>query len=370
MDVILERRHFIWLTCVLLLAFRVSSDAAEQPQLISHFDLASAVGVLGPDSGITFPTDALLLISNGRSSPTSVLYDIHEKKVVQTGTTCAITGKSVWATAAGKILSACSDGLTLYDVEFRQIAKFQIHLDYYTLKDTLLLSPTHEFVAFDPLPRHDTAKVLTTATLTEVRTFPSKPIYVEGLYSSGYLVANDVKGKEGSELSFYGFLNAQPVLLGKSDRECWSYGFGISESELLRPSCGRELGKIMDVATAHVRVAVADTESANFVQTSVSGRRFALGFQGSSKSHVVKQLANPTTYIGALGTCCDDPSDLFRLRVYDQLSGRVVAEFHWKTRRGDAMWERYDNSAVAISPSGEYVAFIHDTAIDIYRLPE
>lgn len=135
-------------------------------------------------------------------------------------------------------------------------------------------------------------------------------------------------------------------------------------------ACGKESGEIVDLATAQAKLNVSEIGSADFAQATISGRRFALGFQEYSKAHVVKKVVNPLTYIEALGTCCDDPSNLFRLQVYDRESGRVVAEFHWKMDKSDPMWERYDNSAVALSPSGEYVAFLHGTAVEVYRIPD
>jgi hypothetical protein len=299
-----------------------------------------------------------------------VLYDVPNKKVARMGTTCALTGRSVWATAEGKLLTACADGLVLYDPQLRQIAKFQVALSYYTLRNTLLLSPTHEFIAFNLLPGQSTLKVLATATLTEFDSFlPPSSALVEDLFEGGYTAAPYVKGREGVELSFYGFRNSQPILLLKTDKTCFANGFGVGKSEFLK-TCGKDKGEIIDVGTARAKLIVSGVESANFAQTTVSGKRFALGFQDYSKAHTVKQFVNPLTYLEALGTCCDDPSNLFRLKVYDQQSGRAVAEFHWKTNKKEPMWERYDNSAVALSPSGAYVAFLHGTDVEIYRIPD
>lgn len=189
------------------------------PNSSRNLTLTPAVGAPGTDSGIAFLTDALLLISNGRPSPTSVLYDIQKEKVTRTGVTCALTGKGVWATAEGKLLSACPDGLVLYDQEFRQIAKFQTHLDYYLLSNTLILSPTHEFVAFDPLPRQGVAKVLSAATLTEVATFPSASSGLVGLYKAGYTIETSLNEKDGMELSFYSFLNSKTDTTNQEQQE-------------------------------------------------------------------------------------------------------------------------------------------------------
>jgi hypothetical protein len=369
----LQRFYFGRLGYFLLLASCVAAAAADQPESVVKLNLTQTVGSFGRDSSIAFLTDELLFISNAPLSPTVVLYDIRKNKLARTGTTCALTGNGLrgnglWATAGGELLAACSDGLILYDLEFRQIAKFQTHLDYYHWRDTLLLSPTHEFVAINPLSRHNSTKVLATANLTEVASFPSQSVGVESLYKSGYTVATYRKGKDGTELSFYPFLNSQPTLLLENSKNCWAGGFGISESDFLN-TCGKEMGEVIETATAHVKLKVAGTKSANFVETSVSGKRFALGFQGYSKAHNIKQLVNPLVYIEALGTCCDDPSNLFRLRVYDQVSGGVVAEFHWKPNEKDPMREKFDNSAVALSPSGEYLAFLHGTAVEVYRIP-
>jgi len=112
-----------------------------------------------------------------------------------------------------------------------------------------------------------------------------------------------------------------------------SWGFGISESEFLRLACGKERGEIIDIITGKVRVEVSDAGQAEFAQAAASGKRFALGFQDYSKAHVVKQLANPLTYLAALGTCCDDPPNLFRLRIFDQESGNLLTEFHMEDKQ-------------------------------------
>ena len=366
----LPRLHFSPFGAFFLLAFAVVGAAGEQPESIAKLDLTRTVGTFGADSGVVFLTDDVLLISNGHSSPISVVYDIPRKEIVRTGRMCGLTGKSVWATPGGMLLSDCYDGLVLYDLEFRQIAKFQTRLDHYTIRNTLSLSPTHELVALSPFPKLGATTVLATATLTEVHSFPSPSVGMLGLYKTGYTVATYAKGMNEVEVSFYPFLGLQPILLIKREKSCWWDTFGISESELLKP-CGQGgKGKVIDVNTAQNTLRIPDIESANFVQTSGSGKRFALGFQEYSKAHTIKQIINPFTYLLALGACCDDPSNLFRLRVYDQGSVGAVAEFHWKTNKNDPMWERYDNSAVALSPSGEYVAFLRGTVVEVYRIQD
>jgi hypothetical protein len=291
------------------------------------------------------------------------------REVGAPGSTCAFTGQDLWGTVQGNILAACQDGLVLYDRMFHQIAKFEVPLTAYTAKETLLFSPTHEFVAVNPLPRRDVARVLETDTLTQVATFPSRPEYVLALFKEGYAVDKQNNEKEGSELTFHQFHSPHSVLLLKRQKNCPADGFGISESEFLKTSCGKDPGGIVDVTTAQTRLTFPAIDSAHFAQTTTSGKRFALGFQGYSIGHTVKQVTNPITYLAALGTCCDDPSNLFRLRIYYQQSGRMIEEFHWKTNRKEPMWERYDNSGVALSPSGEYVAFLRGTAVEIYRIP-
>src|ERR1700680_3841737 len=140
--------------------------AAEQPQVAVKVDLTSTIGTPSQYSSIAFLTDRLLLISNGQSSPTSVLYDIIDRKVIWTGKTCGVTGLKVWGTFSGNVLAACNGGLVLYDQEFRPIAHFSAALKTYDL----LLSPTRRFLAVNPLPERGAAKVLTTDSLAEIAT--------------------------------------------------------------------------------------------------------------------------------------------------------------------------------------------------------
>jgi hypothetical protein len=189
-----------------------------------------------------------------------------------------------WATPGGMLLSACYDGLVLYDLEFRQIAKFQTRLDHYTIRNTLSLSPTHELVALSPFPKLGATTVLATATLTEVHSFPSPSVGMLGLYKTGYTVLTYAKGMNEVEVSFYPFLGLQPILLIKREKDCWWNTFGISESELLKPCGEGGKGKVIDVNTAQNTLRIPDIESVNFVQTNGSGKRFALGFQEYSKA--------------------------------------------------------------------------------------
>lgn len=216
----LLRRYFSGFGVLLIFTLHVPTFAAEQPELIAKLDLTQTVGAFSQDSGIAFLTDDLLLISNAPSSPTLVLYDVPNKKIARTGTTCALSGKSVWATAGGKLLTACADGLVLYDSEFRQIANFQAPLSYYTVTDTLFPSPTREFIAFSPRPRQSAVKVLATTTLIEVDSFSPRSSLLDGdMYEMGYTSATYVKGKDGVEVSFYPFHGSHPVLLLKSKSE-------------------------------------------------------------------------------------------------------------------------------------------------------
>jgi len=210
--------RFRWL----LLGFCAAAMAAEPPQVAAKVDLTSTIGNLCQYSSIAFLTDRLLLISNGPSSSTSVLYDIIDGKVMRTGKTCGVTGLKVWGTFGGNVLAACNDGLVLYDQEFRPIANFSEYLKTYDL----LLSPTRRFLAVNPLPERGAAKVLMTDTLAEIATFPSKSGYIISLSQAGYIVYDSSKGKEGWEISFYPFADSHPQSLVKSNENCGHGGSG------------------------------------------------------------------------------------------------------------------------------------------------
>lgn len=334
--------------------------AVEPPQVVVKVDLTSTIGNLSAYSSIAFLTDRLLLISNGQSSPTSALYDIIDRKVIRTGKTCGVSGLKVWGTFSGNVLAACNHGLVLYDQEFQPIAHFSDYLKNYDL----LLSPTRRFLAVDPLPRRGAAKVLTTDTFAEFATYPSQSVYIISLSQAGYIVYDSLKGKEGWELSFYPFPDLHPQSLVKRNKNCGRVGYGISESEFLRLACGKEYGEIIDITTGKVRAEVSDAGQADFAQVAASGKRFALGYQDYSKAHVVKQLANPLTYLA------DDHSDLFRLRIFDQESGNLLTELHWKTNKKEPLYDRYNNYSFALSPNGEYVAFLRGVLVEVHRIPD
>jgi len=360
-------RHVVRL--FLFVVALASCAVAQELQLVNSIDLTNTVGIPGQFTGIAFLSDTLLVVSNGNGSPTSIIYDIVRKSVIGRGTTCAMSGRELWSTLKGQLLAACPEGLVLYNLEFQPVAKFPESLKF-KRRQVLLLSPSREFVSLNPLPRHGSARVLATNTLLEVATFPSEPMWVYGLFKERYLVYRAGRPANGGDFLSYRFSGLHPISLLSSGQSCVA-GFGISETEFLKVGCGKQPdGEVVDIATSAVLRRVADTDSADFVQTASSGKRFALGFLEYSKSHVVSQTANPLTYLKALGTCCDDPANQFRLRIYDSQSGRKLAEIHWKMEKSEPMWERYDNSAVSLSPSGDYIAFLRHKVLEVYRVPQ
>jgi hypothetical protein len=351
----------------MLLGFSVATFAAEQPKFVARLDLTASIGVPGTYSSVSFLTDEVLVISNGQSSPASVLFHTTKNKILRTGNTCATTGRSVWASSAAGMLVACAKELVLYDQEFRPMAHIAAELKYVE-QQTLKFSPTREYVAVEGAGKYSIT-VWSTDTLSQVASFPLGSKYITGIFKLGYLVYGIPKGAQGGGLTFFPFQASQGKTLLNDETNCGA-SFAIGESEVLATQCGKRPGEIIDVSTAQVRVQVPETKSATFAQTSISGKRFALGFQEHSRVHTLKQVLNPFTYIKALGTCCDDPSDLFTLKVYDQQSGRVLTEFQWKTNKNEPLWERYDNSAVALSPTGDYVAFLRGSVVEVYEISD
>lgn len=351
-----------------VLACFLTAASAENPSLVAHVDLNPLVGTPGPYSSVQFLTGDLVLISNGQSSPRYAIFDLASHRVLATGVSCALTGRDAWATPAGNILVACAQGLVLYDRNFHELAQANIPLSRYTVRDSLTFSPTRKLVAVNPLPRQATTRVLNTDTLAEVATYQAFGVYVYGISESGYSTY-ETSGQQEDVLTFHSFQNSPAVELAARKQRCAQAGFGVSESEFLRTSCGKDNGEIIDLKSGQSRLNFPGSDDAVFAQTTTSGKRFALGFQGYTKGHELKKAINPMTYVIALGTCCDDPDNLFKLRVYDQRSGGMLAEFRWQTKQGEPMWERYDNSAVALSPDGEHLALLHGVAAEIYRIP-
>jgi len=354
------------LSSCLVILLCLTAHAAEQPLPITRVKLASVIGNLSSDeySSIEFLTDGLLLISHGGGRPRSTLYDTQEDKVLRTGATCGTAARSVHATFEGNLLAVCANELVLYDQQFNPISRFEIRGAY-----DLLLSPTRQFVAVNPLPRRGPARVLTTANFTEIANFPSDSGYVIAVFGGGYLVYESTKDKEGWELLFQGFHESHPQSIAKSNQNCAQVGFGISETEFLKLACGKDGARNIDLATGNVKMAFPDTSSADFAQSAFSGNRFALGSLDNSKMHAVKQWINPLTYIEALGTCCDDYGNLRNVWVFDQRSGRLLTELHWKTSKRDSVRDPYDATAVTLSPSGQYLAILRGMDIEIYQIP-
>jgi hypothetical protein len=354
-------------TSCLLIVFCLIAYAAEQPSPEMRVNLTSVIGNFSSDdySSIEFLTDRLLLISHGTGRPRSVLYDAQVRKVLRTGATCGTAARSIHGTFEGNVLAACPDRLVLYDQQFNPISRFEIPSGAYDL----LLSPTRQVVAVNPLPMRGAASVLTTANFTEIANFPSESGYVIAVFSGGYLVYESTKDKEGWELLFQGFHESHPQSIAKSNKNCAQVGFGISETEFLKLACGKDSARSIDLATGKVKMALTDKSSADFAQSAFSGDRFALGSLDDSKAHVVKQWINPLTYIEALGTCCDDPGNLRKVRVFDQQSGRLLTELHWKTSKKDSARDPYDTTAVTLSPSGHYLAIRRGMDIEIYQIP-
>lgn len=361
--------RMLWLrrsvTNCLLIVLCLSAYAAEQPSPVTRISLASVIGSLSSDeySNIEFLTDRLLLISHGEARPRSVLYDTQEHKVLRTVATCGTAARNVHATFEGNILAACASEVVLYDQQFNPVSRFEIPTGAYDL----LLSPTRRVVAVNPLPRRGAASVLTTANFTKIANFPSESGYVIAVFTGGYLVYESTKDKEGWELLFHGFHESHPQSIAKSNKNCAQVGFGISETEFLKLACGKDDAGNIDLATGKVKMAFADASPADLAQSAFSGDRFVLGSLGYSKMHVVKQRINPLTYIEALGTCCDDPGNLRNVRLFDQQSGRLLTELHWKTTKKDSVRDQYDTTAVSLSPSGQYLAIRRGMDIEIYK---
>jgi hypothetical protein len=351
-----------------LLAFCLAAAAAEQPILVARVEFTSVVGAASPYSGLQFLTDELLIVSNGRSSSAYAIYDVTRSRIVGTGSTCAFTGSDLWTTPRGNILAACPEGLVLYDREFHELARIKVRYSQYTVRETLIFSPTRELVAVDPLPRQGVARVFATDTLTETTTIPSTSKYISGIFSSGYVVYEHNKSTHREELQFHGYSGAKSTLV--STKPCGpAWVLGISETEFVKPACGQTSGEIIDVLAGKVRLKLPQTDFAWIAYPSSSGYRFALSFEEDSKSRKLNQALNPFSYLAALATYAPDRANLFRLRIYDRRSGEVLAEFHWKMGDQDPM-RRIDNSGVALSPNGEYVAFVRGTAVEVYRVPD
>jgi hypothetical protein len=308
------------------------------------------------------------MVSNGRSSPAYAIYDVTKGRTVGTGTTCAFTGSDLWKTPRGNILAACPEGLVLYDREFHELARIKVLYSQYTVRETLDFSPTRELVAVDPLPRQGVARVFATDTLTETTTIPSGSKYIGGIFSSGYVVYEQNKSTHREELQFHRYSGAESALV--STKPCGpAWVLGISETEFVKPACGKTSGEIIDVLTGKVRLKLPQTDFAWVAHLSSSGYRFALSFEEDSKSRKLNQALNPFSYLAALATYGPDRANLFRLRIYDRRSGEVLSEFHWKMGDQDPM-RRIDSSGVSLSPSGKYVAFLRAAAIEIYRIPD
>jgi hypothetical protein len=297
------------LAVCLFLTVKGHASNPSQPKPIATLDLSPIVKVdltsasrsVTGHSSVVFLTDRLLLISNSEASPRLVLYDVEDRRVLRTGAICGSTAPNVYGTFTGKVLATCNGGFELYDQEFGLTSHFSAPLGSYDL----LLSPTRQFVALNPLPRQGVAKVLATGTLAEVATFPSDSRYVIDLFGEGYIVYESAKGKQGWELLFYRFGDSRPQSIAKNNKNCAQVGFGISESEFLKLACGKEGGEIIDLSTGKVKTTILGAESGDFAISARSRKRFALAWMDHSRAHAVRQYLNPFTYIAALGTCCE-----------------------------------------------------------------
>ena len=364
----MARFHVRLFGCYCLLAFSLTATGAEQPMLVARVDLTPVVGTASPYSGVQFLTDELLLVSEGRTSPAYAIYDIAKSRIVGTGSTCAFTGSDLWGTPGGRVLAACPEGLVLYDREFHELARIKVPYSQYTVRETLKFSPTHELVAVDPLPRQGLGRVFVTDTLTQTTTFPSAGGYISGIFSSGYVASEHNTATRKNELRFHQYSGEKSTLI--STKPCGpAWTLGISETEIVAPTCGKTPGAIIGILTGKVRLKLPQTNSVWTAHTSLSGYRFALSFDEDSRSRKLNQALNPLSYLAALATYAPDRANLFTLRVYDSQSGEVLAEFHWKMGDQDPM-RRIDNSGVALSPHGKYVAFVRGTAVEVYRVPD
>lgn len=308
---------------------------------------------------LAFLTENDLLISYGDEFARTSEFNVEQQKIVGDVTLKNEKGSDLWVTHQGNILVRGPQALMMYDPQFRLIRKFGVadaaRVDVSSGGKYAWIWTASGF----PVPQWKNL-VIDADTFDEVSTFQRASTGLQ-LGNNGFFQVSSGDGN----------IYVLPIdasgssLLQKRDSRCPAgQVFALSSRLFLLPACNRKSLQVLNSEGA-LQYEIPVRYGLAFVQTDRAGVHFACGFLGYSAHHIVRDLDLPANLAGV-----DNPSDLFDLRVYNETDGNMVLDLKWGLEKGDALSERYDNAAIALSPSGQLLAFIRGSDLQIVHLPK
>lgn len=350
---VITRTKLVLTAFLSLCALLASSEEAKQPVPNWRLDLSELVILRKSEVRLLFLTDEIVLLSSETPWKTFVL-DVGKQRLLQTAELRNRSAIDMWPTHDGNFVVRSSGDLILYDRDFREVTKTQIPKEAIHIQ----LSPDGTRLAWTTWPSRK-AKITvldadTLRTITEeISAIPPK------LASEGLIYENSDTGQDG-RVNFRPFNGSGERALFEGKPKCGSGAEVLDKSHVLLGTCVNKGHYLVDFA-GHVSGEIHSNWS--FIQTSTSGRTFALGIQQNDATHFFKNL-NPLSALAGV----EEDAEEFVLRAFETKSVKTVFELRWKLNKDEPMFDRYDSSIVALAPNGQLLATIRGKWLEVYRL--
>jgi hypothetical protein len=333
-------------TCIVMSVLLAAPAApAKQPVPVFRLDVSLEVGKLREDTSLAFISSDRLLV---RHHEKLLVFDLIKRKILAAVALDNDVREGIWATHDGNFLARSGPRLVLYDSGLRVVASTEI-----PYMAEVQVSPSGKLAS---AAWNSQVILLNTDTLAPIS---SKTILAFKLANTGFVEPNWLTN---GDVYFKPFGGGEKLLL-KGNRRCVGDVYVLDLDNILIDTCPFKAGQVVNLEGQKVYL-IPDIDGLAFARANADGTRFVLGFQRYSKSHVWRDLNIIADIAGV-----DDPSDLIVLRAYEKGSGKPTFELSWKLVKDEAMYGRYDNSAVALSPDGGVLATARGGAVEIYQLP-
>lgn len=368
-------RFYLFIIAVLVLA--ATTVGAQQASPVFRLDLTQQLKPL-QKVRVAFLNDQFLLLSlsqmeqvevakhawlvkDAQQSARTMVVDVKQQKQVSTLTLGNQDAHLLWPTHDGNLIVRAGNELWLYNGELQKTARFPLSADY--APSEIQVSPDGRVIVAQKMlyqrrqEDHLVTDLLQTDTLTRLA-FENAP-RIDRLVGMGYIAVDE---KADGGLYFRQFSNSTGELLIKGGGKCRPHAQAVAGDRILVAACSAKKGQIVNLAGEPTHP--TEDASSDFVQTSVSGRAFILGFQQYSKRHFLQDF-NPLVLMAGP----DDPANVIVLKAYGRDSQKPILELKWKPTKSEPLYDSYDNWAIGLSPSGGLMAIVRGTWLEVYQLP-
>jgi hypothetical protein len=373
LDVVLSRFYLFTIAVLVLAATNVG---AQQASPVFRLDLTQQLKPL-QKVRVAFLNDQFLLLSlsqmeqidvakhavlvkDAEQSAGTIVVDVKQQKLVDTVTLGNQDAHLLWPTHDGNLIVQAGNELWLYNRDLQKTGRFPLSPDCAPAK--IQVSPDGTAIIAQTMPYHrrredhPTTHLLRTDTLGPLA-FANAPRFFS-LVGTGFIAVDE----KAEKFYYRPFSNSTDQLLVKGSGKCLPHAQAVADDRILVASCSAKKGQVVNLEGQPTHS--IEDDSWDFVQTSVSGRAFVLGFQRYSKGHFLQDF-NPLVLMGGP----DDPANVIVLKAYERDSQKPLLELKWKPTKSEPLYDSYDNWAVALSPSGRLMAIVHGTWLETYQLP-